>query len=332
MASPEWLVGQDDREAEIPTLSVVVPVYNSKDSLPVLAMRLEAVLRALASDFELILVDDGSRDGSWRVIEKLVADYDWIMGINLMRNFGQHNALLCGIREARSELIITLDDDCQNPPEDIPLLVQKIRDGFDVVYGTPQREQHEVWRNMASRITKRALQSAMGAEAARNVSAFRAFRTPLREAFANYGGAFVNLDVLLSWATTRFSSVIVSHEPRASGTSSYTFRKLVAHALNMITGFSMVPLQIASIVGFAFTAFGIMVLFYVIARYLAQGGVVPGFAFLASIIAIFSGAQLFSLGIMGEYLARMHFRLMDRPPYVIEKMSKSRGVQRGSNA
>ncbi len=331
---PDRLMDHDNREMNKPTLSAVVPVYNGADSLSILVQRLEPVLTALTPEFELILVNDGSRDHSWEIIKGLVVDFSWVTGINLMRNFGQHNALLCGIREARFEVIVTLDDDCQNPPEEIPLLLEKINAGFDVVYGTPQQGQHGLWRNMASQITKFALQSAMGAEVARKVSAFRAFRTSLRQAFAAYGGAFVNIDVLLSWATTRFSSVVVSHRPREIGRSNYTFRTLVVHALNMITGFSMLPLQIASIVGFLFTIFGIIVLFYVIAQYLIQGGAVPGFPFLASIIAIFSGAQLFALGIIGEYLARMHFRLMDRPTYVIEKINKNqhaRPEQKGLN-
>lgn len=303
------------------SLSVVVPVYNSEYTLTTLVTRLETVLAAQASKFELILVNDGSRDRSWDVIEMLTANYTWVKGINLMRNYGQHNALLCGIREAQFEIIITMDDDCQNPPEEIPKLLEKIHSGFDVIYGTPLNEQHDFWRRVASQFTKIALQSAMGTEVARKVSAFRAFRTPVREAFASYRGAFVNIDVLLSWATTRFTSVVVSNQPREIGKSNYTFRKLIVHALNMITGFSMVPLQIASIIGFLFTIIGFVILCYVSASYLIYGGVVPGFAFLASIIAIFSGAQLFSLGIIGEYLARMHFRLMERPTYVIERIN-----------
>src|SRR5207248_5274259 len=126
-----------------------------------------------------------------------------------------------------------------------------------------------------------------------------------------------SIDVLLTWGTTRFAAIPVQHDARKVGTSNYTFRKLLTHALNMITGFSALPLQIAILVGFVFTLFGVGVLIYVVGRYLIFGGSVPGFPFLASAIAIFSGAQLFALGIMGEYLARMHFRMMDRPAYVV---------------
>ncbi len=299
------------------TLSVIVPVYNSQQSLPELTAVLARTLPGLAERYELLFVNDGSRDQSWATIEALAREYPWVRGIDLMRNYGQHNALLCGIRAAQYELIATIDDDLQHPPAEIRTLLDKLNEGYDVVYGTPQKQQHGFWRDLASEMTKLALQSSMGVEVARNVSAFRVFRTALREGFAEYRGSFISIDVLLTWSTTRFAALPVRHDERKFGASNYNFRKLLTHALNMITGFSVLPLQLASLIGFAFTIFGILIFVYVVGRYLIQGGVVPGFPFLASIIAIFSGAQLFALGIMGEYLARMHFRLMDRPTYVV---------------
>jgi glycosyltransferase involved in cell wall biosynthesis len=298
-------------------VSVVVPVYNGGLTLPDLVRRLEPVLRALEGEYELVFVNDGSRDQSWAIIKKLAAENRWVRGVSLMRNYGQHNALLCGIREARYETVLTLDDDLQHAPEDIPKLIAKLEEGFDVVYGTPEREPHELWRGLASKLTKFALQRIMGVKAAQNVSAYRAFRTRLRAAFERYQSPFVSLDVLLTWGTTRFAAVTVPHHPRAAGKSNYTLRALVIHALTLMTGFSVWPLQVASLVGFAFTIFGVLVFAYVVTRFLLEGRRVPGFPFLASIIAIFSGAQMFALGIMGEYLARMHFRMMERPTYVV---------------
>jgi undecaprenyl-phosphate 4-deoxy-4-formamido-L-arabinose transferase len=300
-----------------------VPAYNSELSLPELVRRLQPVLAAAATDYELILVDDGSRDGTWRVIESLARDHPWVKGVHLMRNYGQHNAVLCGIRAARYEVIVTLDDDLQHPPEEIPKLLEKLTDGVDVVYGPPAQETHGLWRDLASQVTKVALQSAMGAPIARKAGPFRAFRTKIREAFAGYDGPYVAIDVLLTWGTTRFAAVEVRHEPRTLGKSNYTFRKLVVHALNMITGFSTLPLQLSSLVGFFLTLVGIAALLFVIVKYLIQGGGVPGFSFLASMIAIFSGAQLFSLGIIGEYLARMHARTMQHPTYSVREMTAS---------
>ncbi|HHH39414.1 MAG TPA: glycosyltransferase [Sedimenticola sp.] len=300
-----------------PHISVVVPVYRAEATLQELYRRLTGSLAAIDPDFELIMVEDCGGDRSWEIIEQLADADPRVHGLRLARNYGQHNALLCGIRAARGEIIVTLDDDVQNPPEEIPKLLDKLAQGFDVVYGTPDKEQHGLLRNIASRITKLALQSTMGAETAAKVSAFRAFRSRLRNAFSGYRSPTVNIDVLLTWGTSRFAAVTVAHKPRFAGVSGYTLRKLVAHALNMMTGFSILPLQMASVMGFLFAAIGLLILLYVIGRYLLIGTSVPGFTFLASIIAIFSGVQLFALGIFGEYLARMHLRAMERPPYAL---------------
>jgi undecaprenyl-phosphate 4-deoxy-4-formamido-L-arabinose transferase len=305
-------------------ISFVVPVYRSAESLPELHRRITAVFGDGDRDLEIVFVEDCGGDDSWSVIQQLAAADPRVRGFRMSRNYGQHNALLCGIREARGETIVTLDDDLQHPPEEIPKLLAKLDEGYDVVYGPPGIEQHGLLRDLASQITKLALEGSMGASNARQVSALRAFRTRLRDAFAEYRSPTVNIDVLLTWATISFSAVRVRHEARKYGQSGYTPRKLVRHALNMMTGFSTRPLQLASLMGFGFALFGLAILAYVLIRWLLQGSAVPGFAFLASIIAIFSGAQLMALGIIGEYLARMHFRTMERPPYVVAKKTVAR--------
>jgi undecaprenyl-phosphate 4-deoxy-4-formamido-L-arabinose transferase len=308
------------------SLSVVVPVYNSEGSLPLLVNRLSSILPNVAPRFELILVNDASADASGSVVDQLTAEYGWIVGIHLMRNFGQHNALLSGIRDAQFETIITLDDDLQNPPEEIPRLLVKLNEGFDVVYGFPERESHGLWRDLASRITKATLRNAMGVDVASRVSSYRAFRAQVRSAFANYHGAFVSVDVLLSWGTSQFAAIPVKNPPRVVGKSNYTVGKLIIHAVNMVTGFSVMPLQVASMLGFAFAIFGFSLLVYVLERYIVNGDTVVGFPFLASALSIFSGVQLFSLGIIGEYLARMHFRLLDKPTYTVRSNSRKNQV------
>jgi glycosyltransferase involved in cell wall biosynthesis len=305
-------------------VSVVVPVYRSQESLRELQRRLLAALTGLGISFELLFVEDCGGDNSWGVIQELAAEDERVRGFRMSRNYGQHNALLAGIRAARGKLIVTLDDDLQHPPEELPKLLAKIEEGYDVVYGSPLHEQHGFFRDMASQITKMALQSAMGAETARHVSAFRVFRTQLRGAFDEYRSPHVNLDVLLTWATTRFTALPVRHEARKYGESNYTTRKLLRHAINMMTGFSTIPLQLASVIGFLFAFFGVFVLAFVVLRYLLLGGAVPGFPFLASIIALFSGAQLLALGIIGEYLARIHQRTMERPAYLLREITRPR--------
>ncbi|MCU0727338.1 MAG: glycosyltransferase family 2 protein, partial [Planctomycetes bacterium] len=226
---------------------MVVPVYNGAATLTDLVERLKPVLSREFGAHEILLVDDGSADGSWEVIGRIVAGESSVRGIRLMRNYGQHNALLCGIRAARHDLILTMDDDLQHPPEEIPKLLAAVRAGFDVVYGAPERARHGVLRNLASAATKIVLKGAMGAATARRVSAFRVFHARLREAFAEFGSPLVSIDVLLTWGTTRFTHVLVRHEPRRVGASNYTVRKLLVHALNMMTGFSVAPLRLASL-------------------------------------------------------------------------------------
>ncbi len=302
----------------MPGLSVVIPAYRSAANLPDLVRRLARVLPGLAADYEVVLVNDGSGDDTWGVICALAVEHGFVRGINLMRNYGQHNALLCGIRAARYDRTITMDDDLQHPPESLGVLVAGLTAERDVVYAAPEKEQHGMMRDFASVVTKFALQNAMGAETARMVSAWRIFRTKLRGAFASYGSPYVCIDVLLTWGTTRFHAIVLPHAPRTRGESNYTSAKLFRHALNMMTGFSTMPLRFASFLGFGLTLFGVLILVYVLGRYILEGSAVAGFPFLASTIAIFSGAQLFALGIIGEYIARMHGRLMERPVYVVE--------------
>ena len=306
-----------------PYLSIVIPVYMTENIIDELVKRISQEVTIITENYEIILVDDGSPDSSWKKIMENCNSDDRVNGVRLSRNYGQHNALLCGIRQAKYDLIVTLDDDLQNPPEEIPKLLEKIDEGYDVVYGYPINEQHGIFRNLASVITKLALKTTMGIATARHVSSFRIFRTALRDSFLDYKGSFVSIDVLLSWGTKSFSAIPVNHEHRVEGKSNYTFRKLVNHAFNMVTGFSVLPLQIASMMGFLLSLFGFGVLVYVVGRYLLEGSPVQGFPFLASIIAIFSGAQLLAIGIIGEYLARIHFRTMDKPQYFIKKTNKT---------
>jgi glycosyltransferase involved in cell wall biosynthesis len=299
-------------------ISVVVPVYQGVATLPLLVEELRGVLPKVADEYELILVNDGSQDESWDVITRLAKAQGWVRGIDLMRNYGQHNATLCGIREARYEVIIVMDDDLQNPPQEIPKLLDKLNEGFDVVYGVARKRQQGWWKNLASIIVKRAIAYVMGLRRVRDIGAFKAFRSDLRKAFDAFNGPDVLVDVLLSWGTTRFSSVMVDEAPRPKGKSNYTLFKLIKVSLLVLTSYTTAPLRFASIIGFLFTLFGIGLLIGILVAYFSAGSI-PGFPFLASTIAIFSGVQLFALGIIGEYLARVFERTGSRPPYIIAR-------------
>lgn len=301
------------------SVSVVVPIYNSEDTIAKLYADLTNTLKRHTSAFELIFVNDGSRDSSWQHLEHLVKAESNVelRIINLMRNYGQHNALLCGIRRAKNEVIVTLDDDLQHPAEEIPKLLSRLSQGFDVVYGVPLQMEHSIFRSFCSRFTKFILKQSLGANTARDISPFRAFRKILTSSFEHYSSPQTNLDVLLTWGTTKFDAVLTRHVPRTSGRSNYSLGKLITHAINMMTGFSVLPLRAASFIGLSGVVLGLLLLTYVIGRYMLQGSPVPGFPFLASIIILFSGAQLLGLGIIGEYLARMYIRTMNQPVYTI---------------
>jgi glycosyltransferase involved in cell wall biosynthesis len=306
------------------TISVVIPVYNGALTLRPLCDRLLAVLHSLEMRFEIILVNDGSRDGSWPLIRALTREHAGIIhGVDLMRNYGQHNALLCGIRMARHEVIVTIDDDLQQPPEDMPLLLDRLNQppGYDVVYGVPSSQQHGTWRNAASRTAKAALRNFFGADTGPIVSAFRVFRSTLKPAFDDCQSPLLSVDVLLTWATTRFGTVAVRREPRVAGESNYKLGSLIRHTFNMLTGFSVVPLQLTTLAGIGLIVVGIAALAYVTGKSVVTGRSVAGIPFLASMITIFSGAQLFSIGIVGEYLGRVHMKAIGKPPYLVRTLT-----------
>jgi len=297
--------------------SVVVPVYRGEATISALVENLASELPKIAESYEAILVNDCSPDSSWEKIQELASRFPWVVGINLMRNYGQHNATLCGVRAARYEITITIDDDLQHPPKEISVLVAELDKGFDVVYGAPRALPNGFWRNQVTKYTKWLLAQIMGIPSVQNISAFRAFRTHLREAFVNFQSPSLTLDVLLSWGTSRFTSVTVEID-RSDRESNYNFASLIRQAILILTGFSTTPLRLASWLGFVMTLFGVGVFVYVLTIYFMQGSM-PGFPFLASLVALLNGTELLAIGIFGEYLARVFERSVDRPTYVVRE-------------
>jgi glycosyltransferase involved in cell wall biosynthesis len=305
-------------------VSLVVPCYRSALTLPALVARVEAAMGDLVTsgrveEFELLLVEDASPDDTDRVVQELAAAHPHVRGLLMRRNFGQHNALVAGIRAARYEVTVTLDDDLQHPPEQVHLLLDALDDPkVDLVYAVPLVEEHGFFRSLASRTVKRGLALA-GVANAQMVGAFRAFRTDLRDGFADATDSQVNLDVLLAWSTSRVVAVRVTMEHRAEGRSSYSFRRLITHTLNMVTGYGVVPLRLATWLGFGCGALGIILLIVVLVRFATGQTTVAGYTTLAALISLFAGAQMFTIGVIGEYLGRQHFRSMNRPMYLLRR-------------
>jgi undecaprenyl-phosphate 4-deoxy-4-formamido-L-arabinose transferase len=212
-----------------------------------------------------------------------------------------------------------MDDDLQHPPEEIPRLLETLGQGHDLVYGVPASAEHGLSRTVSSRLTRLWLHRVLGVAIASRASSFRAFRTVLREGFVHYEGPAVAVDALLAWTTTRIASVQVRHDPRRHGRSQYSWLKLARLAIDLTTTFRTWPLRLASLVGFLVMLLGLGAFAFVLGSYLATGQPLSLFRFSASIVAIFSGAQLFTLGILGEYMARIHHRVLREPSYVVRE-------------
>ncbi|MGO4599607.1 glycosyltransferase family 2 protein [Terrabacter sp. 2RAF25] len=299
-------------------LSVIIPCYRSRLTLPELVRRLQKELPLIADLYEIILVVDGSPDDTYAVARSLELEFPaTVRAVLLRRNYGQHNALLAGLARAQYEFTVTMDDDLQHRPEELATLIAPLSDPLvDLVYGVPDEEEHGFFRSLASRMVKAAL-AAADVPSARDVSAFRAFRTDLRDGFAHVADPFASVDVLLSWTTNSIRRVQISMDQRTVGSSSYTFASLARHAMNMVTGYGTVPLKLVTWLGFACSLLGFVLLLVVLVRFIAGDIAVAGFTTLASMLAILSGAMMLSIGILGEYIGRLHFRSMQRPTFLV---------------
>jgi glycosyltransferase involved in cell wall biosynthesis len=304
-------------------VSVIIPCYRSARTLPELVERLQVSLTGFNSgeapinDFEILLVVDGSPDDTYEVAHRLQGKYHNVRSIQLRRNYGQHNALLAGIVRAKYGIAITMDDDLQHRPEELRRLIAPLENPqTDLVYGVPHNEEHSIARSWASRTVKASL-ALSGVDNAKDVSALRAFRTELRAGFAHVNDTFASVDVMLSWTTTGVVREPVAMDKRTTGKSSYTISRLIRHAVTMVTGYSSVPLKLVTWLGLACAIFGTTLLIIVLVRFAEGKTSVAGFTTIASMVALFSGAQMLSIGILGEYVGRIHFRGMQRPTYLV---------------
>jgi undecaprenyl-phosphate 4-deoxy-4-formamido-L-arabinose transferase len=304
-------------------LSVVIPVYRSAAVLPALVRRLMPVLESTGLRYEVVFVEDGSPDDSWRVLSGLQADHaDRVVAIQLMRNFGQHNALMCGFRHARGDHIVTMDDDLQNPPEEIPKLLAAIRaGGFDLVYGAYGEKKHSRWRNAGSSLVNAFYRLTFRNDV--TITSFRIIRRQLLECIFSYNLNFTFIDGLLAWNTQRIGSVPVEHHPRGASRSGYNIFKLISLTFNLFTNFSLMPLQLISFLGLAAAFGGLVVAAVYLLLFLLHRITVPGYASTIIATLVLGGVQLLALGIMGEYLGRLHINVNRKPQYVVREVRES---------
>ena len=305
------------------SLSVVIPCFRSAATLPPLIRGIAGTLSAADRPYEVILVVDDDEDGTWSVAAELAAADPAVRAIRLSRNYGQHNAIVAGVRAARYDVIVTMDDDLQHPPEQIPVLLAALTPDVDLVYGVPEAEEHHALRSLASRSVKWALARTLRIRDARSVSAFRAFRSHLTPAFDRIDGPHASIDVALSWATARITATTVEMRRRADGKSGYTFLGLLRHTGNMVFGFSTSPLRLVTVIGMAVGLFGLALFARLVYQYFSGVTTVAGFTTIASMVALFASAQLVALGVLGEYVGRIHTGGMGRPTYIIRDRAGS---------
>ncbi|HET6530877.1 MAG TPA: glycosyltransferase family 2 protein [Actinoplanes sp.] len=299
------------------SVSVVVPCYRSAATLPALTTRLNAALAGHVPDFEVLLVIDGEDRATWQAAADLQRRHSRVRAMRLSRNFGQHNALVAGVRAARHDVVVTMDDDLQHPPEEVPKLLAALTDEVDLVYGVPAEEEHGVARSLASRLAKAGLERSLRIPGARQISAFRAFRTFLRDGFVQLNGPHACLDVALSWGTTGVAAVTVRMDERRHGRSNYTVRMLVRHTLNMVLGYSSAPLRLVTYLGFLVGVVGLALSARVLHLYFTGQTTVAGWTTVVCVVAVFSAAQMIALGVLGEYVGRVHANGLGLPTYVV---------------
>lgn len=311
-------------------VSVVIPVYNSEKTIVPLIRATATILREYFDSIQFVLVNDGSQDGSHEEILKLLKSDAGpeVKYVQLARNFGEHNAVMCGLRHADADVAAIIDDDFQNPPEEIVKLVQRIRDGYDVVYSYYERKHHSVFRNLGSRFNDLVATLLLKKPSGLYLSSFKVINRFVIDTVTQYNGPYPYLDGLILRSTRSIGTQLCSHQPRRDGDSNYTLRKLVSLWLNMFTSFSVAPLRAATYLGLTMSVVGfLLALFFMVSW--SVGGVLSsnipkGWASLIVTLTFFSGIQLLVLGLMGEYIGRVFMTMNRQPQFVVRKVFNER--------
>ncbi len=304
-----------------PLVSVVVPVYRSGQQLNALYARLRLVLEAIDPAWELILVDDASGDGTFDVMRALREADPRVRLIRFARNAGQQNATLCGLTRARGHFVFTLDDDLQNPPEEIPRFIERLRAGDDLVIGRIEGEkQHQGYRNLGSRLVQALSARIVGKPRHISLSSYRGMSRRAVDGIAAYAGAHVYLPALMFSAVPvdRISNIPVPHHPRNAGRSTYTTRKLLKLASNLLINYSSLPLRAVTLWGFFVSIASVAYAAWIAIRVFLHGSPITGWPTVVVLVAFLSGNIMLSLGVLGEYIGRLvqeNSRLAQFPVY-----------------
>ena len=301
-------------------LTFVVPLYESAETIAGVVHDIEGL--TIEGGHEIVLVNDGSGDGTSEVVRGLMRDARVpITLIEHARNFGEHNAVLTGWRHARGAHIVNLDDDGQNPPAEAKRMWEHaVATGLDVIFGHYEMKQHSAWRNVGSWFTNRMTDWALDKPAGFYLSSFRCVRRFVAEQVVTYGGPYPYIDGLILQVTQRIGSIDVRHEPRRAGKSTYTLRRLVRLWMAAWVNFSVLPLRVATVLGLAMAAAGMVALVVVAWLWLRNVGPSYGFGWLMAALLVFSGTQLVLLGLIGEYIGRTFLTVNQRPQAIVREV------------
>lgn len=304
------------------SLSIVIPCFQSEASLAEVVLGIRDSLTGINGfKFEILLVLDGPTDRTAEIAAQLENEIAECRVIELSRNFGQHPAIFAGILSTKYEIVITMDDDGQHLPSEIPTLIEALSDETDLVYGLPTQEEHGLFRSFASRFFKSMLFRILGIKNARDVSAFRIFRKSLLQNIDLQKISSGTVDVALHWSTTRIKTVRTNMNKRSAGKSNYTLRSLIKFAIQMIIGYSVKPLKFALFIGLiGFLASAALSLYFLV-QYLQGDVKVAGFSTITILVTALSSIQLVTLGILGEYIASIHQKSIGKPMFNIRSRS-----------
>lgn len=305
---------------DLPTLSVVVPVYRSRECLAPLVARLEAAMDRAElgpGGFEVVLVNDGSPDDSWSEIVRLSSSHPCVRGLSLSRNFGQHNATMAGLRESRGLYVVVMDDDLQHPPEAVPAIFERLRDGADVCFTTYRDRQHALWKTLGSRINDLFATWLLDKPRGVYLSSFKGMSRMVVEAICRYDGPFTYVDGLILDVTRNVESIEIQHTARLAGQGNYNLRRSVGLWLRMVTSFSVLPLRMASLSGGLMGMVAAALACFLAVEVLLHGAPVPGWASTMVAILLVGSVQLIAIGVIGEYVGRAYLRLNNSPQYVV---------------
>jgi len=299
-------------------ISVIIPVFNSEKILKKLVGQISVELKKYK--YEVYLVNDFSRDKSWNVIEEISAKSKNFIGISLIKNFGQDNAIMAGLRNCTGKIVVVMDDDLQHSPKDISLLVSKCNSGWDVCFADFKLgKKYSFYKKFLSKINSKIGNLILQKPGNIYLSPFKAIHHSVVKNIIEYNGPFPYIDGLILRSTSSITQITVNHFPRELGVSNYDLLKGASVFLKHLTGFSIIPLRIAILIGIFSALFGFFLGFYFIVSYLLFGSNVAGWTTLIVTELIIGGTILISLGMIGEYLGRVYLLLNKSPQYIIKK-------------